>query len=46
MNYVFIRKQINEEMEAELTVMDSKTHHIARTEEANADEAITIDILK
>ena len=36
-------------MEAELTelsVMDSKTDHLAVTEEANVDEAIQIDLIK
>ena len=37
---------MDEEMEAELTEMDSKNDHIAVTEEANADEAIPIDIRK
>ena len=45
-NDFFKGKQMNEEMEAELTEMDSKTDHLAVTEEANVDEAIPIDIIK
>ena len=37
---------MNEEMEAELTEMDSRTDNLAVTEEANVDEAIPIDLLK
>ena len=33
-------------MEAELTEMDSKTYHLAVTEEANIDEAIPTDLKK
>ena len=33
-------------MEAELTKMDSKTDHLAVTEEANVDEAIPINLRK
>ena len=33
-------------MEAELTEMDSRTDNLAVTEEANVDEAITIDLKK
>ena len=33
---------MNEEMEAELTEMDSRTDNMAVTEEANFDEAIPI----
>ena len=45
-NDSFKRKQINEEMEAELTEMDSKTNHLVVTEEANVDEAIPINLRK
>ena len=37
---------MNEDMEAELTEMDSKTDHLAVTEEANVDGAIPIDLRK
>ena len=37
---------MNKEMEAELTEMDSKTDHLAVTEEANVDEDIPIDLRK
>ena len=37
---------MNEEMEAELTEMDSKTDHLVVTEEANVDEAIPIGLRK
>ena len=37
---------MNEEIEAELTEMDSKTDHLAVTEEANIDEDIPIDLRK
>ena len=33
-------------MEAELTEIDSKTDHLAVTEEANVDEAIPINLRK
>ena len=33
-------------MKAELTEIDSKTDHLAVTEEANFDEAIPIDLKK
>ena len=45
----FERKQMNEEMEAELTElseMDSKTDHLTVTEEANVDGYTPIDIKK
>ena len=37
---------MNEEMKGELTEMDSRTDHLAVTEEANFYEAIPIDIRK
>ena len=37
---------MNEEMEAELIGIDSKTDNLAVTEEANVDEAIPIDLRK
>ena len=37
---------MNEEMEAKLTEMDSKTDHLVVTEEANVDEAIPIYLRK
>ena len=37
---------MNEEMEAELTEMDSRTENFAVSEHANDDEAIPIDLLK
>ena len=37
---------MNEEMESELTEMDSKTDHLAVTEEEYVDEAIPIDLKK
>ena len=45
-NYFFNRKQTNEKMEAELTEMDSRIDNLAISEEANVDEAITIDLRK
>ena len=39
-------KQMNEEMEAELTGMYSKTDNLGVTEEANVDEDIPIDLIK
>ena len=45
-NDFFKRKQMNEEMEAELTEMDSRTDNLAVTEEANVDEAIPIYLKK
>ena len=45
----FERKQMNEEMKAEMTEsseMDSKTDNLAGTEEANFDESIPIYVLK
>ena len=45
-NDFFKRKHTNEEMEAELTQMDSKTDHLAVTEEANIDKVIPIDLRK
>ena len=46
MNYFIKIKQTNEEMEAELTEMDSRTDHLAVSEEANIDEAIPVGIRK
>ena len=43
---IFLRKQMNEYMEAELTEMDSRTDNLAVSEDANVDEAIPIDIMK
>ena len=40
------RKQMNEEMEAELTEMDSRTDNLAVSEDANFDEAIPIHLRK
>ena len=43
----FERKQMNKEMEAELTKsseMDSKNDHLAVTEDANVDEDVPIDL--
>ena len=37
---------MNEEMEAELTEMDSRTDNLQVTEEAKVDEAIQIDLRK
>ena len=37
---------MNEEMEAELTEMDSRTDNLAVTEEVNFDETVPIDIRK
>ena len=37
---------MNEEMEAELTEMDSRTDNLEVTEEAKVDEAIQIDLRK
>ena len=37
---------MNEEMEAELTKIDSRTDNLAVSEDASADEAIPIDIIK
>ena len=37
---------MNEEMEAELTEIDSRTGNLAVTEEANVDEAIPIYLKK
>ena len=37
---------MNESMEAEMTEVDSRTDNLVVTEEANVDEAITIDIKK
>ena len=45
-NILFKRKQINDAMEAELTEMYSRTDNLEVTEEANVDEAITIDLEK
>ena len=45
-NDLFKRKQTNEETEAELIEMDSKTDHLTVTEEANVDESIPIDLKK
>ena len=45
-NDFFKRKQMNEEMEAELTEMDSRTDNLEATEEANVDEAISTDLRK
>ena len=42
----FKRKQMDEEMEAELTEMDSRTEILAVTEEENVHEAILINIRK
>ena len=46
MNDLFKRKHMNEEIEAELTEMDSRTDNLAVTEEANVDEDIPIDLGK
>ena len=46
---IFERKHMNEEMEAKLTKLskiDSKTDHLAVTEEANVDESIPIEFKK
>ena len=45
-NDLFNIKHMNEDMEAELTEMDSKTEILAVSEDANVDEAIPIDIRK
>ena len=45
-NDFFKSKHTNEEMEAELTEMDSRTDNLAVSEDANVDEAIPIDIMK
>ena len=37
---------MNEETEAELIEMDSKTDHLTVTEEANVDESIPINLKK
>ena len=37
---------MNEEIEAELNEMDSRTDNLAVTEEANVDEDIPIDLRK
>ena len=37
---------MNEEMEAELTEMDSRTDNLAVFEDANVDGAIPIDLIK
>ena len=37
---------MNEEMEAELTKMDSIPDHLEVSEDASADEAVPIDIIK
>ena len=37
---------MNEAMEDEMTEMDSRTDNLAVTEEANVDEAISIDLKK
>ena len=43
---IFLRKQMNEEMEAELTEMDSRTDNFEVFEDASVDEAFTIDLRK
>ena len=40
------RKQMNEDMEAELTEMDSIPDHLAVSEDERVDEAVPIDIRK
>ena len=40
------RKQMNEEMEAELTEMDSIPEHLAVSQDESVDEAVPIDIRK
>ena len=45
-NDAFKRKETNEEMEAELTELDSRPENLAVTDEANFDEAITINLRK
>ena len=40
---IFQIKKMNEEMEAELTEMDSRTDNLAVSEDANVDETIPID---
>ena len=37
---------MNEEMEAELTELDSRTDNLAVTEEANFDESVPMDLIK
>ena len=43
---ISLKEKMNEEMEAELTEMDSKNDHLAVTEEANVDKSIPIYIRK
>ena len=40
------RKQMNEEMEAELTEMDSIPDHLAVSEDESVDESVPINIIK
>ena len=42
----FLRKNINEAMEAELTEMYSRPDNLAVSEDASIDEAIPIDLIK
>ena len=43
---IYERKQMNEEMEAELMKMDSIPDHLAVSEDENVDEAVPINIRK
>ena len=43
---MYERKQVNEEIEAELTKTDSKPDNLAVSEDASVDEAVSIDIRK
>ena len=45
-NNFYKRKQMNEEMEAELTKTDSRPDNLEVSEDASVDEAVPIDIRK